>query len=485
MPRDRQVYLLDPQDLPPETIAVTFAKTSRSPQSFRQIAAELTDARSADFHEKWVVGYGHASVAEHAVLHIAVENISRLAVETLESNRLASYTEKSTRYQQWGPEDFFIPPELDRHLLRERFAETCRDLFATYTRCLPTVLEAIQREDPRSPAESEEAWLRRVRPQSVDVCRFLLPAAALANVGMTINARALEHAISKLLSHPLAEVQAIGAEIKSAARQSVPTLVKYADAVPYLQSTAARLSAQSAALPRVLDALAPDETAWCRLVDFDASAENRALAAALYRFGSQSYAQALAAVQALPPAGRSQLAQAALADLGAHDIPLRELEYATFTFDLILDQGAYAELKRHRMMTQTPQALTAELGYALPRRFAAAGVMGDVRRTLDAAHQTWAALAEFDPNVAAYIVPNGFNRRVLLQTNLRSLMHFIALRTAPNAHFSIRRIAHRMAELVQQATPLLGSYLRTAPGETWQQVEQAHFETTASLENHP
>jgi len=187
----------------------------------------------------------------------------------------------------------------------------------------------------------------------------------------------------------------------------------------------------------------------------------------------------LAAVQALPPAGRSQLAQAALADLGAHDIPLRELEYATFTFDLILDQGAYAELKRHRMMTQTPQALTAALGYALPRRFAAAGVAGDVRRALDAAHQTWAALAEFDPNVASYIVPNGFNRRVLLQTNLRSLMHFIALRSAPNAHFSIRRIAHRMAELVQQAAPLLGSYLRTAPGETWQQVEQAHFETTA------
>ena len=84
MSPDRQVYLLDPQKLPPETIAVTFAKTSRSPQSFREIAAELTDEKSAEFHEKWVVGYGHASVAEHAVLHIAVENISRLAVECLE-----------------------------------------------------------------------------------------------------------------------------------------------------------------------------------------------------------------------------------------------------------------------------------------------------------------------------------------------------------------------------------------------------------------
>ena len=56
MPRNRQIYLLDPQQLPPETIAVTFAKTSRSPQSFREIAAELTEAKSADFHEKWEVG---------------------------------------------------------------------------------------------------------------------------------------------------------------------------------------------------------------------------------------------------------------------------------------------------------------------------------------------------------------------------------------------------------------------------------------------
>ena len=92
MSNKRQVYLLDPQELPPETIAVTFAKTSRSPESFREIAAELNDARSAEFNEKWVVGYGHSSVAEHAVLHIALENISRLAVETLESNRLASYS---------------------------------------------------------------------------------------------------------------------------------------------------------------------------------------------------------------------------------------------------------------------------------------------------------------------------------------------------------------------------------------------------------
>ena len=86
----QKIYLLSPKKLSPEVIAVTFAKTSRSPLSFQEIADELSDESSAEFHEKWVVGYGHASVAEHAVLHIAIENISRMAIECIESNRLAS-----------------------------------------------------------------------------------------------------------------------------------------------------------------------------------------------------------------------------------------------------------------------------------------------------------------------------------------------------------------------------------------------------------
>ena len=50
----RRIYLM--QDLPPEIVAVTFAKTSRSPEPFDRIAAELSESSSARFHEKWVVG---------------------------------------------------------------------------------------------------------------------------------------------------------------------------------------------------------------------------------------------------------------------------------------------------------------------------------------------------------------------------------------------------------------------------------------------
>ncbi len=207
MPKSRQVYLLDPQKLQPETIAVTFAKTSRSPLSFQEIAAELSNEKSAEFHEKWVVGYGHSSVAEHAVLHIAVENVSRLAVECIESNRLASYTEKSTRYQKWSPDSFYIPTELDNSRLKKLYVETNQLLFQTYHDSLPILQREAGKHFPRADQEGEAVWERRIRAKYVDVARFLLPAASLANVGITINARALEHALRKMLSNPLEEVR--------------------------------------------------------------------------------------------------------------------------------------------------------------------------------------------------------------------------------------------------------------------------------------
>src|SRR6185436_16943418 len=234
---EREIYLLSPRALSPETIAVAFAKTSRSPESFRDIAAELSEESSAKFHEKWVVGYGHASVAEHAVLHIAFENVSRIAIESIESNRLASYTEKSTRYQKWCQDDFTIPPELNPHPLHAEFVDTVRLLFKAYADSLNPVRTLVFDRFPRRDNESDEGWDRRIRSKYVDVCRFLLPAAALANVGMTANARVIENTIRKMLSHELAEVQQIGAQVKEVSKAETPTLVKYAEAVPYLSET--------------------------------------------------------------------------------------------------------------------------------------------------------------------------------------------------------------------------------------------------------
>lgn len=465
---EREIYLLSPRALSPETIAVAFAKTSRSPESFRDIAAELSDEKSAQFHEKWVVGYGHASVAEHAVLHIAFENVSRIAIESIESNRLASYTEKSTRYQRWGQDDFTIPPELDSHPLRAEFVDTVRLLFKAYADSLNPVRTLIFERFPRRENEKDEAWDRRIRSKYVDVCRFLLPAAALANVGMTANARVMENTIRKMLSHELAEVREIGAKVKDVSKAETPTLVKYADAVPYLVETVRELGELENRDWRV------ETGGWCRLIGYDKNGENKVLSAALYRFGEMAYSDALNYVERLSEGEKERLAESLLGKLGKYDVPLRELEYSTYTFDLIMDQGAYAEFKRHRMMTQTPQRLTTRLGYATPLLMAEAGFGSEYEAAMESASMMYEKLYEFNPAVAQYVVPNGFNRRVLAEFNLREAFAFCQLRSAANAHFSIRRIAQKIYEELARVHPLLTKYMKLHE-ETWQGVEEGYF----------
>ncbi len=471
---EREIYLLSPRALSPETIAVAFAKTSRAPESFREIAAELNDEQSAKFHEKWVVGYGHASVAEHAVLHMAFENVSRIAIETIESSRLASYTEKSTRYQKWGQNDFTIPPELHEagHPLLDEFIETVRLLFATYAESLDPVKNLILSRSPRREKESDEGYDRRIRSQYVDRCRFILPGAANANVGMTANARVLEMVIRKMLSHPLTEVRQIGDKTKEVAKAEVPTLVKYADASTYFIETTAEIALAPTPLPEGEGQGVREN--WCTLIDHDKDGEKKVMAAALYRFGEMPFTDALTYVKSLKKKERAELAETLLKRLDKFDTPLRELEYCIYTFDIVMDQGAYAEFKRHRMMTQTPQRLSTRLGYTIPLLVTEAGFGLKYEAAMQSAIKMYEKLYAFNPDVAQYIVPNGFNRRVLAQFNLREAFAFCQLRTAANAHFSIRRVAQKMYEEMARVHPLLTKYMKVHD-ETWQSVEENYF----------
>lgn len=75
----------------------------------------------------------------------------------------------------------------------------------------------------------------------------------------------------------------------------------------------------------------------------------------------------------------------------------------------------------------------------------------------------------------AYVVPNAFNRRVLMTLNLRECFHLCELRSQPNAHFSIRRIALRMADLIREVHPMLAGFMRLPEGSDWRKIEEEHF----------
>src|SRR6185295_16256802 len=105
----------------------------------------------------------------------------------------------------------------------------------------------------------------------------------------------------------------------------------------------------------------------------------------------------------------------------------------------------------------------------LPRLISEAGFASKYHAAMESATGMYEKLHAFDPNVAQYIVPNAFKRRVLAQFNLREAFAFCQLRSAANAHFSIRRVAQRMYQELRRVHPLLTAHMKLHD-ETWQAV---------------
>ena len=456
----RRIYPLSPRDLTEEQIAVTFAMTSRRPEPFDEIAFQVTAERAADFNERWVVGYGHASVAEHAIVHLAVENISRLACDTLEDNRLASYTEKSSRYQIIDPESFHIPRELDPSpALRSRYVAVCRSLFVAYARLIEGVTAHLESSQVQRDNESDVAYALRLRRQATDACRAVLPAATLTNVGVTANARTLEHAISKLMSSTLTEERDIGVELREQGRSITPTLVKYADHNSYLAET--RRIAPGAPQQPERDAH------WSvRLLEFDGDAPRKLCAALLFRRGG-SYGDALASAKNMPVADCLAIISEAVRDIGPHDPPPREFELVDFTFEFVFDYGALREFRRHRMQTYLSQPLTVVNGHETPALFVASGMSGVFETAIAEADDLFRTLADENPALAQYAVTHAHRQRVLSKMNLRECYHLFKLRSSRQAHAAIRQPVLEAMRLAVEAQPELFRYLPLRNAPAW------------------
>ena len=188
MPAERRIYTL-PNNLMPEVKAVTFAKCSRSPDSFDKIAAELTEEKSAEFHDKWVVGFGHSSIAEHAVISLAIENVSNIATKVIEDSRLASFTEKSSRYQIFNKDKLYMPENVMNSELKDVYLDAVNSLMDAYEQMTQPMMDFVKQKYPKPEDQDEKLYNMVSKARACDNLRYLLPTAVLTNLGMTINTR--------------------------------------------------------------------------------------------------------------------------------------------------------------------------------------------------------------------------------------------------------------------------------------------------------
>ncbi len=447
-------------NLPEEVVAVIFAYVSRSPKSFKDNIAKVLEEegrgkeRAARFHEKWVLNYGHASVAEHASVHLGIERVSRLFSSILElCGEHLSFTEYSQRYQKPQKGDFVVPPELEGSPeLADGFRSVCDRQYEIYER-LNEKLFAFLKE--REPGGDEKA-LEKI---AFEDARYALNLAAMTNLAMTANARAVEEALVKLLSSEYGEARMRAEEIKREVRFSVPTLVKYARENPHITGRRESLSDHIVKLFPSRPGREEDGPA-VRLVDWTGGDGADGQAAALRKVaGMLAYETSFIEaeeVERLSPQELETVFRLGMEKLGGHDNPHDSLKLVSYTAEFTISEACWHQLLRHRKADWFAKEPCVSFGVTVPPNIKSAGAEGLLMESVRLGEELFGNLAHSGfPQAARYAVTNAHNRKVVGSFSLWELYHLINLRMSEGAQWDIKKAVGILAGEVEKVHPAL------------------------------
>ena len=492
----------------PEVLAYAMAKYSRSSLSMRESLAEISSQRAEQFLNTFYFQYGHRSIADLAHIAFAVERLSLLAAIELVDEQRWDGQERSTRYQNFLKSGWYFPEFGDRHEDADLYARTVTNLFETYERTTAAVRDLLVQQIPKPESLKQDAFERTLKARAFDVARYLLPLATNTSLGQIVNARTLETQVSRLLSHPIAEIRELGAKLRDAATGSAwnvegkaraalveklaglnpeiaaeadallnrevrtaPTLVKYAQPNEYLIQT--RKEMEQAA-GEVLAGVAIAPAPVVDLVERTETLEVELAATLIYWASDYPYRQVRDVVAGLSEARVTEIVELGLRHRGRHDEALRAYHGgAALRFDIHMDIGGFRDMHRHRRVTQIQQGFTSRLGYEIPGCadlggeadiLADAGMLDDYKSAIESAYaaseRIAASTAPEAPSSALYLLPLATRVRCLFKMDFAEAQYISELRSAPAGHFSYRRVAWEMYLALERQHPSLAKHIR-------------------------
>jgi thymidylate synthase ThyX len=483
----------------PEVLAYAMAKYSRSSLSLRESLSEISAQRAEQFLNTFYFQYGHRSIADLAHIAFAVERLSLLAAIVLVDEQRWDGQERSTRYQNILKSGWYFPN------YGRLYAGTIDTLFASYQRTTAAVLEDLRRRIPCPETLKPDAYERTLKARAFDVARYLLPLATNTSLGQIVNARTLETQVSRLLSHPLAELRDLGLKLREAATgpawnvnaqsaaafiekldpslaaeaanlftrevRTAPTLVKYAEPNEYSILTQAELAHAAADLLKGMPAPAAGVV---DLVERTETLEVELASTLVYSASHHSYRQIRDLVADLPETRVNEIIELGLRHRGRHDEALRAFHAgAALRFDILMDIGGFRDMHRHRRCVQIIQGFTALHGCEIPdsadlpgdvNLLQDAGVLVEYKSALAAALAASATIAAGPAPEAAqsalYLLPLATRLRCLFKMDFAEAQYISELRSGPAGHFSYRRIAWEMYKAFERQHPALAGHIR-------------------------
>jgi len=487
---DKPIFCL--KNLPEVVKGALFSRYSRSEKDLRQILLDefikaseagfqgivgdvdnsteqlIAIKQAESFYDRVLLGYGDDSIAELGGAHIACEGISNIAAKALEDCRIGiSPLEKSTRYvlfnkKQDGKYLYYREPTIMESSYATLYESALDSLFDTYSALIDPLTQWLKTQHPQDDKTSDRAYLSATKAKALDILRGLLPMATLTNVGLYGNGRAFEYLLTKFAASPHAEIKSLGLSMQEELGKIIPSFIKKSKTergVDYSKYIAKNLGAIREITQGLLGESKPNQNQrGVQLIEFDRHAEDKVIAAILYPHSSSPLEQIREQVTELSPEQKGEILQTYLGDRQSRFYKVgRAFEETAYTFDLLIDIGAYRDLQRHRLISQERQDYTVAHGYVVPSELIESGLVTPYQKALESAAAAYNAIVQDFPQAAQYIVPFAHKIRWKIKLNLREAYHLLELRSARQGHPSYRLVAQEMYKQISKVHPLIAS----------------------------
>ncbi|MEB9561562.1 FAD-dependent thymidylate synthase [Bacillus cereus] len=477
--------------LPEEFIATLFAWVSRSPKSFKEhlktALKELNYEASAGhfgaltekakaFHEKWTVGYGHSSVAEHAVAHVGIEKVSRLASAELElSNPFLSITEYSQRYQKPKRNEWHNPfyeyvshdgptRDMKANPWHHEFEKFMHDSFDAFEQLVDGIYTALKKDfvdtkeykelQAKGDTKAIDRELSKLEKLAFEDGRYALPLAMYTQLGMTANGRAWRDSIAKIGISDHKEVHDLADNLKTEITKVLPVLLKYATPSQYQQNYKKRMQSH------FYDSdynTSGRSSVKLHTVDHEDAAINEIITHLLIENESLTYVAANNIVKVMDKEKKLEMIQDMLFEMQHFDTPPESFKQIQYKASFLISEANWHQLLRHNRKTDFTFAKpTTKFGIKIPprvKKFGLEYILEDIAKKSEELYNKM--VNALHKSEAEYVVLNAHKRPIAASFNLWEAYHLINLRTSDEAQWDIRETFEELYEFLCAVHPTL------------------------------
>ncbi len=438
----------------------------------------FSNPKARSFYAKWLAQYGDDSIAQMAGSHVVFSSLSLIAIKHFEDQRIGlAPIEKSTRYVNYGNKvngsyQYYTDPTLENLGLKKEYQAAMDNVFDTYKRLLPQVIEWLHKRFP-------EEKLGVVEKKGFDTLRGILPASALSQVAFFGNGQAFEYAVSRSGQHALGEVRWAAEEMYQELFKVTPSFLRRVKAednqemvTTYQKYLAEKPDRVASFVRKYLkkenSAVTPLNDFKVELLEYDKDGENKIIAGMLYNAPNNqaSWKSTAIAVKKMSVKEKQKILNEYLSGRTQRWQKVgRAFENSYLRYELTCNIGAWRDLHRHRMLTQQRQHFTIKHGFDVPPELIESGFDKEYISAIKQVEKVHKKIAKANHHLAQYATCLSHRMHFMQYTNVRELFWEVELRTIPEGHPDYRHIEQEKFHLFAKKFPLIAPHMRVNLGE--------------------